>query len=120
MAARARVDGQGAVVSEPDAWRLERPRQAGPFTPGNSVEASEFYSFTPQMAAALNLQIGSLSPDWWIARDSGEPPAHLTQTPPERHVGYAVTWFLMAMALIAIYFIFHARAGRLRIGGRKL
>ncbi len=114
MAARANVDGRGAVVSEPESWRLERPREAGTFTPGNSVETGEFYSFSPDMEIALGLQAGTLVQDWWIARDSGEPPAYLTQTPPERHVGYAVTWFLMAAALIAIYLIFHIRAGRLR------
>ncbi|MCP2670898.1 SURF1 family protein [Maricaulaceae bacterium EIL42A08] len=120
MAARANVDGRAAVVSETQAWRLERPREAGPFTPPNTFETAEYYSFAPDMALALGLQDGSLSPDWWVARDSGEPPAHLTQTPPERHVGYAVTWFLMAIALIAIYLIFHIRAGRLRFGTRDV
>jgi surfeit locus 1 family protein len=113
-AARARVDGRGAVVSTPTAWRLEAPRTAGPFTPPNNAQTGEFYAFAPDMASTLGLSEGAISAEYWLARDTGEPPAHLTQTPPERHVGYAVTWFLMAAALIAIYLIFHVRAGRLR------
>jgi surfeit locus 1 family protein len=32
--------------------------------------------------------------------------------PPERHLGYAVTWWGLAAALIGVYLAFHARAGR--------
>jgi len=116
QAARAQVDGRGAVVSTPSAWRLETPKTAGPFTPPNTIETGEFYAFAPEMAATLGVADGAISAAFWLVRDTGEPPAHLTQTPPERHVGYAVTWFLMAAALIAIYLIFHVRAGRLHFG----
>lgn len=34
--------------------------------------------------------------------------------PPERHLGYAVTWFGLAAVLLAVYFAFHISAGRLR------
>ena len=115
MAARAEVDGQSAIVSVPGTWRLERPQEAGAFSPANVVDKGEYYAFDPAMAETLQLD-GTLSPDWWVVRDTGALPAHLTQTPPERHVGYAVTWFLMAVALIAIYILFHVRAGRLRFG----
>lgn len=33
--------------------------------------------------------------------------------PPERHLGYAVTWWGLAAALVGVYLAFHARAGRL-------
>lgn len=36
--------------------------------------------------------------------------------PPERHVGYALTWWGLAGALVAVYVGFHLRAGRLRFG----
>ena len=36
--------------------------------------------------------------------------------PPERHVGYALTWWGLAAALVGIYVAFHLRAGRLRFG----
>lgn len=34
--------------------------------------------------------------------------------PPERHVGYALTWWGLGCALIGVYAAFHMRAGRLR------
>lgn len=33
--------------------------------------------------------------------------------PPERHLGYAITWYGLALVLIAIYFAYHASVGRL-------
>lgn len=32
--------------------------------------------------------------------------------PPERHLGYAITWWGLAGALVGVYLAFHARAGR--------
>lgn len=34
--------------------------------------------------------------------------------PPERHFGYALTWWGMAIGLLAVYFAFHHSQGRLR------
>lgn len=45
-------------------------------------------------------------------------PDFLVRTPPETHVGYAVTWFGMAIAFVVIYGLFHMRAGRLRFGSK--
>jgi len=33
--------------------------------------------------------------------------------PPERHMGYAITWYGLAMVLIVIYFAYHVSVGRL-------
>ena len=96
--------------------RYERPRASGPFTPEPNVSAGEFYAFDRSgMAQALGVAAEALSADWVLAADDGTPPAHLTQTPPARHLGYAVTWFLTALALIGVYLAFHRRAGRLRL-----
>ena len=38
--------------------------------------------------------------------------------PPERHLGYAWTWWGMALVLFVIYFAYHRAEGRLRFGGR--
>lgn len=38
--------------------------------------------------------------------------------PPERHVGYALTWWGLAAALVGVYAAFHMRTGRLRFSGR--
>jgi cytochrome oxidase assembly protein ShyY1 len=33
--------------------------------------------------------------------------------PPERHLGYALTWYGLAVVLLAVYFAFHVSVGRL-------
>ena len=43
-------------------------------------------------------------------------PDYVVRTPPETHIGYAVTWFGIAIAFAVIYGLMHARAGRLRFG----
>ena len=35
--------------------------------------------------------------------------------PPARHLGYALTWYGLALVLVAIYFSYHASVGRLRL-----
>ncbi|MBR9807618.1 MAG: hypothetical protein GYB49_10390 [Alphaproteobacteria bacterium] len=41
------------------------------------------------------------------------------QLPPQRHFGYAITWWGLAMALLAVYLAFHHQKGRLRLRGRN-
>jgi surfeit locus 1 family protein len=36
--------------------------------------------------------------------------------PPERHMGYALTWYGLAIALVVIYFAYHMSVGRLAFG----
>ena len=36
--------------------------------------------------------------------------------PPARHLGYALTWWGMALALFIMYFVYHAGVGRLTLG----
>jgi surfeit locus 1 family protein len=36
--------------------------------------------------------------------------------PPARHLGYALTWYGLALVLLVIYFAYHANAGRLSLG----
>ena len=36
------------------------------------------------------------------------------ELPPQRHFGYAITWWGLAMALIGVYPAFHHQKGRLR------
>ncbi|MBL8542279.1 MAG: hypothetical protein JNJ63_00585 [Hyphomonadaceae bacterium] len=36
--------------------------------------------------------------------------------PPERHLGYALTWYGLAAILIAVYFAYHMSVGRLSFG----
>jgi surfeit locus 1 family protein len=39
--------------------------------------------------------------------------------PPERHLGYAITWYGLAAVLIVIYFAYHASVGRLGFAHRR-
>ena len=36
------------------------------------------------------------------------------ELPPQRHFGYAITWWGLAIALIGVYLAFHYQKGRLR------
>ena len=38
--------------------------------------------------------------------------------PPQRHFGYAITWWGLALALLGVYLAFHYQKGRLRFRGR--
>jgi surfeit locus 1 family protein len=38
---------------------------------------------------------------------------------PNDHLQYAITWFLIALAMAGVYLAYHWEAGRLEIGGRK-
>jgi surfeit locus 1 family protein len=104
-----------AVESPVTAWRLALPQRAGLATPAPSIEAREFYAFDADaIAETLGLMPEEIYAGAWIGRDDGEAPPALTQTPPERHLGYAVTWFAMAVAFIGVYLAYHAQSGRLR------
>lgn len=110
----------GAPLTMVSRWRIEAPQEAGAFTPASEPAERTFYAFDASgMAQALGVADGALSAVWWLAEDTGEPPAFLTATPPERHFAYAVTWFGMALALLAVYLAFHAARGRLTFTGRK-
>ena len=50
---------------------------------------------------------GSLTDNPYAKPNAGDP------LPPERHLGYALTWWGLALALVVIYVIYHIRAGRL-------
>lgn len=101
-------------------WRIETPLAAGPFTPPSEPSERSFYAFDAAgMAEALGIEAGALSAVWWLAEDTGGPPAYLSATPPERHFGYAVTWFGLAAALLGVYLVFHAARGRFSFTGRK-
>lgn len=101
-------------------WRIEAPLEAGPFTPPSEPAERSFYAFDASgMAEALGIAEDALSAIWWLAEDTGEPPAYIADTPPDRHFGYALTWFGMAIALLAVYLVFHAARGRLSFTARK-
>ncbi|KAA5801619.1 SURF1 family protein [Alkalicaulis satelles] len=113
--------GAGAVPSGPAARgvRLEPPQRPGAFGAPDAPARGEFHAFNrAAMAQALEMQEEALLDAWWLARDDGRLPAWLAATPPERHGAYALTWYLMALALIAVWGAFHVTRGRLGLRGK--
>ena len=63
-----------------------------------------------------------LATDTSRSRTTENPYAMLTgrdPLPPERHFGYALTWWGMAIGLIGVYIAFHRAQGRLKFGGKS-
>jgi surfeit locus 1 family protein len=89
------------------AW----PRK-GSFEAANAPETNDWHWYDGQaMAAALHAP--QLNPCCVLQPFAGELPDELTRVPSAQHYGYAITWYGMAIALLVIYGVFHARAGRL-------
>ena len=42
--------------------------------------------------------------------------ANLDDLPPQRHLGYALTWYGLLLAMIGVYIALHVARGRLRFG----
>jgi surfeit locus 1 family protein len=117
------IGGQGgapqakAPKRPPDRFLVEpwpeKPLMAAP----NDPAANEWHWFdAPLMASTLGA--APLDAAFILTPLAGTPD-FLTRTPPESHIGYAVTWFGMAIAFAVIYALLHARAGRLRFGPSK-
>lgn len=96
------------------AWRVETPPAAGAFTSRNDPDTNQWYRFDRDaMAAALGVEADRVLA-LWAPADRGLPES-LAQTPPSRHLGYALTWFGLALALVGVYLALHAARGRLRL-----
>lgn len=98
---------------------LRRSQLPGMFTPApNSQTRLWFVRDVPKMAAALGVTV----PPILIEADAtpnpgGWPLGGRTQEDiPNDHLQYAITWFGLALALLAIYLIYHRSHGRLNIG----
>lgn len=114
------LSGEAQPLSAETGLIYTRPQRAGQFTPDPNPAGREFYAFDrAAMADALGLAPGELYDQAWLSADDGELPAVLSEVPPARHIGYAVTWFGFAFALLVVYFAFHAARGRLAFTRRK-
>ena len=100
------------------------PRKHSPFAAPNRPAEHLWYQIDlPAMAAAVGATdvepyyiaapyigpTGAAEPNPFAGAGAVDP------LPPERHLGYAVTWWGLAAALVGVYLAFHARAGRLTI-----
>ena len=109
---------QGGKVEAIGRLRVE-PFTSGKhmFTSPNMPDQDQWYwRDLPALRDALFLdKSAKLSDQWMLVADDGLPD-HLRRVPPSRHIGYSVTWFGLAIALLVMYVAFHVHAGRLRFG----
>ena len=99
------------------------------FTPDDAPGAGIYYAFQPEVLASqlpnknapVSLQV--FEPRMILLSEAGRsaqgtnPFARLRmddELPPQRHFGYAITWWGLAFALLGVYLAFHHRNGRLR------
>jgi surfeit locus 1 family protein len=91
------------------------PRKPSPFAAAPDPDRGLWYD-VDLSAMARAAGYTRAEPYLLAAHYSGQPNpfAHLVDPlPPERHVGYAITWWGLAAALLVIYALFHVRRGRL-------
>ncbi len=101
------------------------PPAPGAFTPPSDMDAHILFGFDfDELEAELGRTVRRqvFEPRRLMARDqTGEgmidnpqaDPALADPLPPARHLGYALTWWGMALALLIMYFVYHASTGRL-------
>jgi len=115
---KSRAEGQTVGTVELTGV-LRLPQKAGMFTPPpNRQTRLWFVKDVPEMAAAAGMTV----PPVIIEADStpnpgGWPLGGRTQVDfPNDHLQYAITWFGLALALAAVYLLYHRSKGRLQVG----
>lgn len=108
----------------------QNPRGRNAFTSEDSPETGIFYTLDPAVLGALlpaedmaRVHGRVFEPDTIRLTENGRstvggnPFAQVradSKLPPQRHFGYAITWWGLAMALLGVYLAFHYQKGRLR------
>jgi surfeit locus 1 family protein len=88
---------------------LRRPGSAGTFTPANQPEQRRWYWYDP---AALKILLGAEPMGMVLALDRPDTALPLPRLLPTRvdlpnkHLGYAITWYGLAAALLGVYLVF--------------
>lgn len=116
------------VFSARGLWYDARHRNA--FSTQDDPEARLFYALDPaELARALppdlagRVQPRIFEPEVLMRTDTSPPelmqnpfllPEIEERLPPERHFGYALTWWGLAIGLIGVYLALHHQRGRLR------
>jgi surfeit locus 1 family protein len=103
------------VTPRPPSWAAARP------DPGAHLW---FAIDLSAMGRAANVQnvtpyyiaLPYVGPTGALAPNPFADPRAADSLPPERHLGYALTWWGLAVGLIGVYGAFHVRAGRLGFG----
>lgn len=135
------VEAEALGVARGEAFRSEFIRitpapKRSVFTPSNKPDAGRWYTPDPgAMIVASGAEAGPepvlFEPKEVYVRDldgryqaGGErvrenpwaDPALMDDLPPARHLGYAITWWGLALTLIGVYVAFHVSRGRLAFG----
>lgn len=114
---------------------FQRPKGRSAFAGKDDPQAGIYYSYDPAVIAAQlpDAEQGQVSGETFEPAETtlseagrsltGDNPfarARLDDAlPPQRHFGYAITWWGLAIALLGVYFALHKARGRLRFGGRS-
>jgi surfeit locus 1 family protein len=95
---------------------IRAPDHAGLFTVHDDPAARRFYTLDPAaIGAALGLErtapfvlvaLGPRPPDLFPE------PAHAMPRPPNDHLGYAITWYGLAVALLVIFIVYSRKVLR--------
>ncbi len=89
-----------------------RPAEhAGMFSPADDPAGRRFYTFDP-VAIGAALGLGAVAPYGLVALgdQAGLPqPATALPRPPNNHLGYAITWYGTALALVGVYLVWARR-----------
>lgn len=90
--------------------------RAGPFTPANDPQRRRWYWYDlPALEAALGAEVLPLVLTLEVSDTGAELPRPLPLPVrlPNNHLGYAVTWYGLAAALLAVYVLFGFRRSSL-------
>jgi surfeit locus 1 family protein len=124
----ASVIGAPQFYSSRGLWHEAKSRNA--FSTEDKPEAGHFYAFDPAALSqglpedlAARVQMKVFEPEMLLRTDGPAPepvenpflrPELEDPLPPERHFGYAITWWGLAIGLAGVYFALHHQRGRLR------
>jgi surfeit locus 1 family protein len=98
---------RGEVTGLAARYAVAPPPEANIFTPANTAGENAFYRFdAAAMAAVAGVDPAAVAADAWLAPAGGLPPG-LADMPPARHLGYALTWFGLALTLVGVYVAYH-------------
>lgn len=99
---------------------------AGEATPGvpGHMEGGAVWMFRDLKGMAAHMALDPVAPIFVVAlppQDAGPwpRPEAPNLTFRNSHLGYAITWFGLAFALLSVYIAFHVSQGRLRFGKNK-
>jgi len=109
----------GDILGAPAALQIGSAPQPNSFTAQNDRVRGEYYRYdTAELAQAFGVPENAIGEDGWLSAYVPGLPPGLARMPPVRHIGYALTWYGLALTLVGVYLAYHVQAGRLRFPKR--